>query len=69
MVETAYASGIKATIQPKRDRNLSPQNYPGAVSTTSADSMTTWKVILVGFHTPVEKGDIITDDLGTKYVV
>lgn len=68
MAEVPYATSVPATIQPKRDRNVTPQNYPGAVSTESADSMTTWKILL-NAPLSVLKGDIATDDLGVKYVV
>ena len=69
MVESVYATKLKATIQPKRDRNLTPMNYPGSVSTESADSMTTWKIILFRMKPAVKKNDIITDDAGVKYIV
>jgi hypothetical protein len=69
MVEVEYSNGVAATIQPKRDRNISGQNFPTAVSSESVDAMTTWKIILKSFVSSVRKGDIVTDDDGVKYAV
>jgi hypothetical protein len=69
MVESQYATGLSASIQPKRDRNITPQNLPTAVSTTSADSMTTWKIILPRYTGTILHGDVATDERGIKYKI
>ena len=69
VTESVYATRLPATIQPKRDRNLTPMNYPTSVSTESADSMGTWKIILFRKFPPTLKNDILTDDRGIKYIV
>ena len=68
-IATNYATSIPATIQPKRDRNVSPQNLPGAVPTESADSMTTWKIFVRSLPQHALKGDMATDDAGVRYIV
>lgn len=68
-VAVSYAINIPATIQPKRDRNVSPQNLPVAVPTESADSMTTWKIFVRSLPQAALKGDMATSDLGVRYIV